>query len=244
MKYQLKTVLAILVAAVSFSAILSAQEKDKSLQEKLKELKGKVESITIKTDSERLELKGEEAEGAIKILSRKFPPFHEMIFSDDEAEGRHVFVFSDSLEGKLKKKMKKIIINGDEDEIIWDAKDKSKKGRVFFFSDSSGDNIQLDNKRIKVMVTDDDEFSWTTADSDSGTVKKEVNIEINGGVKKLTIKTTKDGKTEEKVYEGEEADKMIQELESGKDMKFDIKIDDETGKEKTVIIKKMKIKED
>lgn len=45
-------------------------------------------------------------------------------------------------------------------------------------------------------------------------VRKEVKMEEVDGVKKLTIRTESNGKVEEEIYMGEEADKKLKELES------------------------------
>ena len=93
---------------------------------------------------------------------------------------------------------------------------------------------------IDFDIDSDDNHVWINkGDSDGKKIEKKVDVKVEDGVKKVTVKTTKDGKETIKTYEGDEADNY---LENMPDKKHCIKIKD--GKKcKKVIIKEIEEEE-
>lgn len=71
-------------------------------------------------------------------------------------------------------------------------------------------------------------------------VRKEVRMEENNGVKTLTISTDENGKKTEEVYTGEEADKKLAELQASQgkeeEIRKEVKMEEVDGKKKLTII--------
>jgi len=90
-----------------------------------------------------------------------------------------------------------------------------------------------------VIVTgDDDDFVWVT-ENKKGVIEQNVNVEVEDGVKKVTVTTIKDGNKNVEIYEGEEAEKYLEEMDEGK---ADVFIDKDGNK--TIIKKKIIIIEE
>lgn len=81
-------------------------------------------------------------------------------------------------------------------------------------------------------------------ESDKREIRKEVEMTNENGVKKLVIKTEENGTVTEEVYEGDEADKKLAELQSAhKDLKEDqetieVKMEEVDGTKKLTVIKR------
>jgi molybdopterin-binding protein len=128
---------------------------------------------------------------------------------------------------QIKGKIEKLTITVDGKDIVFEGKDAEKLAERL-----KGGMI---HKRIRIT---DDEGGMSEIEGDDammfhmkdegdnpGDVKKNVKVEINDGKKKVTVTTTKDGKDEIKVYEGEDADKFLKEEKSAKRIK--VMVDDE-----------------
>jgi hypothetical protein len=127
----------------------------------------------------------------------------------------------DPLKSKLdqiKGKVEKITVKVDGKDVIFEGKEAERlverfKGKRIEkrirIIDEDGDmeEFEGDNLVINHMKNESDK-----ADSD----KKKVKVEINDGKKTVTVTTTKDGKDEVKVFEGEDADKFLKEEKSAK----------------------------
>ncbi len=157
----------------------------------------------------------------------------------------------------LKGDVKEITIRTSEDELTLSDEDAEKLFKriqmtsgdfeyEFITSDSNDEKIfkiKLDgiesdsSKNIMVFVSEDEDFEW----NEKGEVEKDINIEIIDGVKKVTIRTEKDGKETVEILHGEEADNYLEE-HNGKT--FEIKINDEKANKRKVIIKTIKEKKE
>jgi len=142
----------------------------------------------------------------------------ETVFQGEEAQ---------KLFKKLKpeaKKRVKVIMLDDDDDISCIDDDK-----VFFFK---GD----DNKDVKIFMKKlDEDFDWT--DKGDKKVKKEINVEVKDGKKKVTITTTEDGEKKVDVLEGEAAEKFLKEHEAKGEHKMMFK--NKEGKEIKIFKKKI-----
>ena len=131
----------------------------------------------------------------------------------------------DPLKSKLdqiKGKVEKITVKVDGKDVVFEGKEAENLVERF-----KGKRIE---KRIRIIDDDGDmqEFEgdnlvinhMKNESDNAGADKKKVKVEINDGKKKVTVTTTKDGKEETKVYEGEDADKFLKEEKSAKRIKI------------------------
>ena len=99
-----------------------------------------------------------------------------------------------------------------------------------------------DGKIYKIKI--EDEGDWEM-DADCDMTKKKIKVEVENGVKKVTVTTYENGEKKVEVFEGEEADELIEKMK--KEHEVDVIIsEDEDGKviKKKVIIKKEKDDDD
>jgi len=172
-------------AAIILLVILgiSLNAQDKNVKDKLAELNGKVEKVTIKVDGKDVVFEGKEAERIVK-LAKATGEANTFIFKS--ADGKTFSTSAKAVEG----------INLDEKEFDVKVLPGAKK-RVKVFKGEGSGNVQV--------ITGDD-LDWKT---DGG--KKKVEVKIKDGKKSVTVTTNKDGKEETKTYEGDEAEKFINE---------------------------------
>lgn len=78
-----------------------------------------------------------------------------------------------------------------------------------------------DGKHVIIYKDSDHDIDWITEDFD-GKVKKEVNVEVEDGVKTVTVTITEDGQKKVEVFTGDEADEYIEKMhdEEGMDAKM------------------------
>lgn len=100
------------------------------------------------------------------------------------------------------------------------------------------ENMEDEHDTIIDIDVDDEDNIWIHKIDDAENIEKNVKIEINDGVKKITETTTENGKKSVKIYEGEEAEKYLQE-NNEKHIKIKHKMKD-GKKHKKVIIKELK----
>jgi hypothetical protein len=175
----------------------------------------------------------------------------EFEFEEDGEEGE-----------KIKKEIKVEIEDGEKRVEVTTNKDGEEITEVFegeeaeeFLKNSKHD------KKFNIKIYDDSDLEWVSeGDADmiflseeidgDAEMEKKVEVEIEDGVKKVTVTTTKDGKEEVKTYEGDEADKYLKKMKHGKHRGFkffksddDVLIIDKDSKHKRmkkIIIKKEK----
>ena len=131
----------------------------------------------------------------------------------------------------LKGKIEKLTIKADGKDVVFEGKDaeklvgmlKSGPHKGFMFKNDDGKMMKMRGSNVMMFRSEDND-----ADEKDGENKKNVKVEVNDGVKKITVTTMKDGKEETKVYEGEDAEKFLKEEKEENGMKhFNIKIDDD-----------------
>jgi len=99
-----------------------------------------------------------------------------------------------------------------------------------------------DGKAYKIKI--EDEVDWEM-DADCDMMKKKIKVEVEDGVKKVTVTTFDNGEKKVEVFEGEEADELIEKMKKKHEVDVIIS-EDEDGKviKKKVIIKKEKDDDD
>ncbi len=161
---------------------------------------------------------------------------------------------------KLKGEISKIVIQTDEGEVTLEndeAEDVFEKlnnfygGKGWTYEFNSDDD---DKVFVVKMDEDGDDVSWIQDDSTKVMIKhnatlrkiegveKTVEIEVENGDKKVTVTTVdEDGNETTQVYEGEEAEKYLDEHGEKEDV-YMLKLDDKGSDKKKVkvIIEKMK----
>ena len=158
---------------------------------------------------------------------------------------------------KIEGSVEKIVITSDGKDYTFqgnDAKElfdkikkKSSHNFVWTTSDSAAGNENVyiiktngDDKEIEIESEGENKIIIKTdkdLDNDTASIKKKVKIEVENGNKKVTVKTSENGKEKTKVYEGKEADEYLEKMKS-KNKDFNISIDkDNDGKKiKKIII--------
>lgn len=180
-----------------------------------------VNIIQVSAQEETLNEKIKNLKGDVEQITIKTTE-GELTLSDEDAE-------------KLFKRIKMTSGNFEYEIITNDGDDHNMKIFTVKIDEDENDGEEED-KKVMVFVSGDDEFEWNSIDGEN-MMDKDIKIEINDSVKKVTVTTTKDGEKSVKVYEGEDAEKY---LEEHKSEKFEIKL---KGDKKKVFIKKIKEKE-
>jgi hypothetical protein len=134
----------------------------------------------------------------------------------------------DKLE-KLDGDVSSIVIKTDEGEVEFTGEEaehlfKKMKGDKIWISAVHGDklielehdiNSDKEGDVIFVKKMGDKDFEWSEAmaiGEGEGTTKK-IKINVEDGEKKVTVTTTKDGEESVETYEGEEAEKFLEEMD-------------------------------
>jgi hypothetical protein len=146
-------------------------------------------------------------------------------------EGEYNFEGKDA--ESLFKKMKSSGSN-----FVWHSSGSDGKKKVVVIdSDGSGQKVEIlgDDDEDELIVIADD------IDSDIDGIKKKVKVEMEDGNKKVTVTTNENGEENTEVYEGEDAEKYLEEMKEKHcgDMEFFIEKDDDGNvKKKKIIIEK------
>jgi len=111
---------------------------------------------------------------------------------------------------QIKGKVEKITVKVDGKDVVFEGKEAERLVERF-----KGKRIE---KRIRISddddmsVFDDDDCmmnSMSDGNDKEGEGRKKIKVEVNDGKKKITVTTTKDGKEETKVFEGDDAEKYL-----------------------------------
>lgn len=135
---------------------------------------------------------------------------------------------------QIKGKVEKVTVKVDGKDVVFEGEDAEKLAKgINVFSKSphimflSGDEdwCDVDGGHVSMFKFDDDDFNW----KDKGDVKKKVEVRIEDGKKKVTVTTNENGEEKTKIYEGDEAEKLLK--ENKKEGAFNIYLsgDDEKG---------------
>jgi hypothetical protein len=119
---------------------------------------------------------------------------------------------------QIKGTIEKIIVKVDGKEIVFDSKESEKLAERF-----KGKRIE---KRIRISDDDDCMMNFVKDGNDKEDEgRKKIKVEVTDGKKKITVTTTKDGKEETKVLEGEDAEKFLNDEKNSN--RIEIMTDDE-----------------
>ena len=207
--------------------ICFAQE---NLKEKISEISGDVEKITITAGGEEYTFEGKDAEKLFeRIKSHKKSKSYSFNI-DEESEGGDKTIIIKSLGDDDKCHE---LIHNSHNNIIWLGEDTdSGFKKIKIITDGDKEEIyEFDSEK-------DGDMEWF-GESENGMSKK-IKVELKDGFKKVTVTTIEDGEETTKVYEGEEADKFLEDMKSehGEDMHFEFFDDDGNNKLEKIIIEK------
>jgi protease II len=144
-----------------------------------------------------------------------------------------VYTFEGDDAAKLFKKMK-----SSSNSFVWHSAEKDGKKKIVFFDSDDEEH------HVEVFGGDDEDLIIISEDvhEDMEGMHKKINVEIKDGNKKVTVTKKENGEEKIEVYEGDEADKFIKEMneEHGDDMDIFIEKDSDDGKvkKKKIIIEK------
>lgn len=221
-KFFLLYIILFIAASLSF-----AQE---NLKEKISKISSDVEKITITAGGEEYTFEGKDAEKLFKRIKANKKSKSYSFNIDEESEGGEKTIIIKSLgDGD---ECHKLIHHGSND-LIW-FEDESDSGFKKIKIITNGDKEEI----YEFESEKDGDMEWF-GDSENKMSKK-MKIEINDGVKKVTVTTVEDGEESTKVYEGEEADKFLEDMKSehGEDMHIEFFDDDGNKKLEKIIIEK------
>lgn len=142
----------------------------------------------------------------------------------------------------LKGKIEKLTIKADGKDIVFEGKDaeklvkmlKSNPRKGFMFRSDDGNMMKMRGGNVMMFRSKDDD-----AEDKDGENKKNVKVEVNNDVKKITVTTMKDGKEETKVYEGEDAEKFLKEEKGMKHFNIQVEGDEDMPKDRIMFFKHM-----
>lgn len=166
-------------------------QKDQSVKNKIKEIKGTVNKVVFSTSEGNVIFEGKEAEDLTKMLKNK----------------------------KREKHIK--WISEDDDNFNFDLDFDSDSNRVMIFkSDKGGKHI------VKKIMGDDNVMIFKHGDHDDFDILEDgktvkVEVEDENGEKKVTVTTKEDGKEKVEVFEGNEADEYLEQMEEDGEMTID-----------------------
>ena len=121
---------------------------------------------------------------------------------------------------------------------VWHSDEKDGKKKIVFLDSDNEEH------HVEVFGGDDEDLIIISEDvhEDMEGMHKKINVEVKDGNKKVTVTTKENGEEKIEVYEGDEADKYIKEMNEkhGDDMDILIEKDSDDGKvkKKKIIIEK------
>ena len=130
-----------------------------------------------------------------------------------------------------------VTTNEDGEEKVETYKGKEADEYLEKMEDEHSININIDSDSD--FDSDGDNVWIHSEDFDTKNIEKKIDVKIEDGVKKVTIKTTKDGKETVEVYEGDEADKFLDGMDNEKHKVIVKKHMKDGEKHKKVIIKEI-----
>ncbi|HOI29258.1 MAG TPA: hypothetical protein PLZ15_05790 [Melioribacteraceae bacterium] len=136
---------------------------------------------------------------------------------------------------QLKGKVEKLTVKVDGKDVVFEGKEAEglvKKLRAFGKMPEMiwlSDEEEIEHTGGKVMMfkydSKDKDFNWSGKDD----MDKKIEVRIVDGDKKVTVTTKKDGKEEIKTYEGEEAEKFLEENQKSGNFRIMIGKDKKAG---------------
>lgn len=218
-----------LLLIILFTNLILAQETNS----KTDDIKGEVTKITIETTEGEVEITGDEAKQMLSKMKKKTKS--NFVFLSENGESKEITIDVE-VEDTDSEKVVIIKKNIDGKETIEEYKGEVAEKHILKMKDSHGMKFISEDGDIHVIVKDSDEdLVWITEDNDN-MIQKEVNVEVVDGVKKVTVTTNESGEETVKVYEGEDADKFLKEMDNGGEQVFTSKDGDKKVMKKKIII--------
>lgn len=145
-------------------------------------------------------------------------------------------VETDSKLDQLKGKVEKLTVKVDGKDVVFEGKEAEelvKKLRAFgkapemiWLSDED-EEFEHEGGKVMMFKYDSKDKDFTVSDKDD--MDRKVEVRIVDGDKKVTVTTMKDGKEETKTYEGEEAEKYLNDNKKSGNFRIMIDKDKKAG---------------
>ncbi|MBT8380184.1 MAG: hypothetical protein KJN64_13235, partial [Ignavibacteria bacterium] len=129
-------------------------------------------------------------------------------------EGEFTFEGDDAV--KLFKKM-----NASANSFVWHSTEMDGKKKIVFLDSNDEEH------KVEIYEGDDEEMVIISEDIDEEIdgMRKKLKVEVENGNKKVTVTTNENGEEKTEVYEGDEADKYIKEMNEKHSSDMDIFIE-------------------
>lgn len=239
----------LMIALLLFGFISVSAQSDET-KEKLKNLEGDATKITIETADGEVEITGEDAAVLFKRMKVKKNIKIKKIHHGDMDEAGNVMFFKKGMQGgdiTIDVKIddadgEKVVVikkNVDGKKIVEEY--KGEEAEKYLMKHSGGKHgskfISDEGEVTIIMKMEGDDLHWIS-EGDHKEVMKKVNIEVEDGIKKVTVTTAEDGKEKVEVFEGAEAEVYLEKMGHGKKMKIHISEDGDKKimKKKVIII--------
>jgi len=134
------------------------------------------------------------------------------------------YIFEGTEAELLFKKMK----GNNSQSFVWNSSDDSTKKKVIILdADQDEDIIEVESGAENVVIVKiDGDFD----DIEDG-IQKKVKVEVEDGIKTVTVTTKENGEEKTEVYEGKEADEYIEKMKS-ENGEINISVDESTDGKK------------
>ena len=218
--------LKLIITLLLFGFISMSAQSDET-KEKLKNLEGDVTKITIETEDGEVEITGDDATVLFKRMkAKKHVMIKEMHHGDMDKAGNVMFFKKGMHGGDIKIDVEIDDANGEKIVIIKKTVDgketveeyRGEGAEKFLKSHSAGKHankfISDEGEVTVIMKIDGDDLNWVS-EADGEDIKKKIKVEVNDGVKKVTVTTTEDENENVEVFEGEEAEKFLKKNSKG-----------------------------
>lgn len=264
--------LTIQIFILFLASTLFFAQGNKEMKEKLNNVKGEVNKIVVSTENGDVTFEGDEAKKLFKKMkSKTLHKNIEWISKDGhdfDSESDNVMIFKSDKGGKhiikefkdsdnvmiIKTDIDKDIELIDGNQIIQieveEEEENGEKTVTVTTNEDGEEKVETfkgkeADEYLEKTESDHNIFVDVEVDSDNDEhkIEKNIKVEVEDGVKKLTITTIEDGKEKVEVLEGDEADEYF-ESENGHKTKIKIKELKKSGKKKVIIKELIKVHED
>ena len=175
-------------------------------------------------------------DGKKRIMKHKGKANKLMMFMSDDDD-------IDIIDGKKIIKVEVDDENGEKEITVTTNEDGEEKVETYKGKEADEYMDKMKDEHsitIDIDSDSDEDLIWIhEKDFDTKNIEKKIDVKIEDGVKKVTIKTTKDGKETVEVYEGDEADKFLDGMHNEKHNVIIKKHMKDGKKYKKVIIKEI-----
>ncbi|MBK8944340.1 MAG: hypothetical protein IPM32_03620 [Ignavibacteriae bacterium] len=210
----------IVISTENGDVVFEGKEAEKLLQRmKLQEMKKRIKIISeddeiLTEDFEGLDdediLIWKSEDGEEKVIKHKGKGHKMMMFKNDDGD-------FDIIENRKTIKVKVDDENGEKTVTVTTKENGEEKVETYKGKDADEYLESMEEENLKIDINEDsDSMSiWVEkGDKVKNRIEKNVNVEMENGVKKVTVKTFENGEEKVETYIGEDAEKYLEKMES------------------------------